>query len=160
MQVCFRSKFQGLSTPLALWFVFQTVGSHWGVETKWHKIALKTTTGWAGSKDWKSCRCECLGKGLLVLEVERDEGDAQRWWWWFDIQIITSSRSKDQSKIWETSILVGIKSCWIEFRHGLGIGLGWRMGSPPKEMMSSLDLRAYKLFKDCFSFILEPLDDR
>lgn len=44
--------------------------------------------------------------------------------------------------------------------HGLGIGLGWRMGSPPKETMSSLDLRAFKLFKDCFSFILELLGDR
>lgn len=30
----------------------------------------------------------------------------------------------------------------------------------PKEMMSSLDLRAWELFKDYFSFILELLDDR
>lgn len=32
--------------------------------------------------------------------------------------------------------------------------------TPHKEIMSSLDLRACKLFKDCFSFILEPLDGK
>ena len=30
----------------------------------------------------------------------------------------------------------------------------------PKEMMSSLDLRAWELLKDYFSFILELLDDK
>lgn len=148
MQVCFRSKFEGLSTPLALWFVFKTVGSHWGVETvEWCKISLKTATGWAGTKDWKSCRCECLGKGLLVQELERGEGDAQRWWW-FDIQIIMSNSVLGTKERYEKPLyLLGVKSYWIEFMRGLGIGLGWRMGSPPKETMNSLDLRAFKLFK-------------